>query len=115
MLSLKETVLEYKNWLENMPKLEVMEIYYHDDIVQVQNGEKPITGKKKLLKLEKENLSKAIWQKESIKTIVIDFRKQLVLGEILIEYETQNHEKKKLEKAFVQHWQDDKIKYQRFY
>ena len=115
MQSFKDVVAEFKLLLENTPSLEMMDLYYADDIIQVENNDKPIVGKKKLMKLEKENLSKVTWHKESIKTMLIDSRKQIVMGEMIIQYETLDKKKKKFEEAFIQHWEDGKIKYQKFY
>jgi hypothetical protein len=115
MPSFKETVTEFKLLLAKTPSLEMMHIYYADDIVQIENDEPAIVGKDVIMKMEKENLSKIIWHKESIITMLIDEEKQIVMGEMLIQFETKKHQKKKLEEAFIQHWQNGQIKYQRFY
>jgi len=37
------------------------------------------------------------------------------MGEMNISFDSKRHGRKKLHEAFVQHWKDGKIEYQKFY
>jgi len=57
MQSLTNFISEYKQLFETGDSLAVIEKFYADNIVQVENNEQPITGKESILKLEQKNIA----------------------------------------------------------
>ena len=55
--TLKETFSVYRNLLESGENIEVINLFYDDEIVQLENSEAPLKGKELLLKTEKENIT----------------------------------------------------------
>ena len=65
--------------------------------------------------MKKGNIARVKSFKITIKSSVFDENQGLVLGEMLLDFETLNGDKKHMEEAFVQHWKDEKIVFERFY
>ena len=95
--------------------LEAIAQYYADDIHIQENNEAPRVGKQAMLIREKGLLDGLKWIKFDIPSSVIDEEKGLVLGEMQIEFETLKGETKQINEAFVQHWKDGKVVFERFY
>ena len=95
--------------------LEAIAQYYADDIQIQENNEAPRVGKQAMLIREKGLLDGLKWIKFDIPSSVIDEEKGLVLGEMQIEFETLKGETKQINEAFVQHWKDGKVVFERFY
>ena len=53
MQTLSQIIDQYKQLLETNDSLAIIEQFYADDIVQVENNEAPVTGKETILALEK--------------------------------------------------------------
>jgi len=101
--------------VESGDSIAVINRFYDNDIVQIENNEPPVTGKNKLLELEKASIEKVYSFDLTITSMVIDEPQQKVMGEMFVRFNSKIGGKKKFYEAFVQHWQKDKIKYQRFY
>ena len=95
--------------------LEAIAQYYADDIHIQENNEAPRVGKQAMLIREKGLLDGLKWIKFDIPSSIIDEEKGLVLGEMQIEFETLKGETKQINEAFVQHWKDGKVVFERFY
>ena len=115
MQSLKEYVAEYTILLEKGDNFVLMDLYYANDIVQIENNEAPLIGKAKIIEQEQENINGVNWFEQKIKSILFDEETGVVMGEMTVLFESKKYGIKKLEEAFVQHWLNGKIKYQRFY
>ncbi len=115
MLSLNNLVDLYKQLLENGENLAVIDAFYDEGIVQVENDQPPVTGRKTLRDLEVQNLSKVTSCQQRIATLLVDERQGLVMGEMTIAFVSKASGSRRLNQAFVQHWRGGKIVYQRFY
>jgi hypothetical protein len=115
MDNLNAAVKKYKAMLESGENIALIELFYDDEIVQVENSEAPVTGKSRLLAQEISNLQGVTWCKQQISNIIVDEASGLVMGEMLIIFNSKKLGLKKLEQAFVQRWKGQKIQYQRFY
>lgn len=105
----------YRQLLEDGRHLQVIETFYDTSMIQVENNAAPIKGKKQLLEMEEKNLSKVTACITRIVSMVTNETSQEVMGELLIEYNSKEKGWMRLEEAFVQHWNNGKIIYQRFY
>jgi hypothetical protein len=108
-------VTSYKSLLEQGENIALIEKFYAEDIVQVENNEPPIQGKAQLVKLEIINIEGLHSFSQQISRMVIDELQQLVMGEMIIFFDSRKQGKKKLAEAFTQQWKDGKIIYQKFY
>jgi hypothetical protein len=115
MSSLKEIITLYKALLEAGESIALIEKFYADDIIQIENEETAIKGKLQLLELEKNNIAGVDSFESKIDTIIIDEEQKLVMGEMSIQFVSKRLGKKKLKEAFVQQWMNGKITYQKFY
>lgn len=87
---------------ESGENLLVTEQFYADEIIQHENYEGPITGKKRCFDLECNNLRKVNRVKTQIKSVCVDESSGLVTGEMKIVFENKQKELKLPEEAFVQ-------------
>lgn len=110
-------LLERKNNLEQKRKdhCSIIDNFYAEDIIQIENAEQPILGKEKLKALELKNMEGVLSVDTQIKNVVMDEKTGLVWGEMIIRFESKNTGKKRLEEAFFQKWVEGKIHYQRFF
>ena len=95
--------------------LSVIDKFYADHIVQVENSSTPIKGKSTLKNMEIKNLKGVSAVSTTIQNYVIDEEQGLVWGEMFIDFQPIKGEKKRLEEAFFQKWENGQIVYQRFY
>ena len=114
MLS-KQTVKAFHLLLKQDKMLESMEHFYDENVQVQENNDPPRIGKALALKTESDNLKRINWMTIELKNVVIDTKQGLVLGEMKIDFENKKGEKKRLNEAFVQHWKDNKIIFERFY
>ena len=115
MQSLFERVNQYRQLLENGENLAVLDAFYDEGIVQVENDEAPLTGRHILQQQEIQNLAKVSACRQRITTLLVDERQGIVMGEMTIAFTGNTSGPRKLNQAFVQHWRNGKIVYQRFY
>ncbi len=105
----------YRQLLEAGDPLMVIETFYDPAIMQVENNEPAVKGKKQLQQLEQKYISRVTECITRIVSMVADEERQEVMGELVIEYNSKEKGWMRLEEAFVQHWKNGKIIYQRFY
>ena len=110
-----KTVADYRLLLEKGDNLSVIDLFYADDMQQVENNEAPVIGKTALLEMEKKNLAGVNSFEQKIISLVIDEEKGIVMGEMQVVFDSKKSGQKKLHEAFIQHWKDEKIVYQKFY
>lgn len=115
MKSLTECVLQYKQLLEQKANMDVIDTYYDEQIIQIENDQAPIIGRQRLKKMEILNLAKVSALRQHITTLVIDEIQQIVMGEMMIKFANKQEVAKQLNQAFIQKWKDGRIIYQRFY
>ncbi len=115
MTSLSELVAQYRRLLENGENLALIDAFYDEGIVQVENDEAPVTGKPRLRQLEIQNLDKVTSCRQCITTLLVDESQGVVMGEMTIAFTGKASGPCQLNQAFVQHWRNGKIVYQRFY
>jgi DNA topoisomerase VI subunit A len=115
MQSLTNLVDLYKQLLESGENLAVIDAFYDEGIVQVENDQPPVTGRDTLRDLEVQNLAKVTSCQQRIVTLLTDERQGRVMGEMTIAFVSEASGSRRLNQAFVQHWRDGKIVYQRFY
>jgi hypothetical protein len=114
-MGLSELIKEYKILIEKGESLEVIDRFYDDDIIQIENNSDPISGKQRLPDVEKKNISGVYSFELTISSIIVDEELQKVMGEMIVEFDSKKNGKKIIHEAFVQQWENNKIKYQRFY
>jgi hypothetical protein len=114
-MGLSELIKRYKILIEKGESLEVIDRFYDDDIIQIENNSDPISGKQRLLDIEKKNISGVYSFELTISSIIVDEDLQKVMGEMIVEFDSKKNGKKIIHEAFVQQWENNKIKYQRFY
>jgi hypothetical protein len=115
MTSLSELVTQYRHLLENGENLAVIDAFYDEGIVQVENDEPPVTGRYHLRQLEVQNLAKVSACRQRMVTLLVDEEQGLVMGEMTIAFTSKASGPRQLNQAFVQRWRGGKIVYQRFY
>jgi hypothetical protein len=115
MKSFTDLVYTYKQLLEQGDNMTVIDTFYDEQIVQIENDQAPVVGKQTLRNTEEQNLSKVISYRQQITSILIDKRQQIVMGEMTIEFTSKQAGPKILNEAFIQHWKNGKIIFQRFY
>ncbi len=115
MKSLTETVLQYKQLLEQEANMDVIATYYDEQIIQIENDQAPIVGRQRLKEIEQQNLAKVSALRQQITTLVVDENQQIVMGEMIIKFANKQGVAKQLNQAFIQKWKDGRIFYQRFY
>ena len=82
---------------------------------KVENDALPVIGKAAIKELEKENQNGVNSFEQKIISLVIDEEKGMVMGEMQLFFDSKKYGPKKLQEAFIQHWKDEKIVYQKFY
>jgi len=95
--------------------IQVIEQYYDENIIQIENCEEPIEGKQKLRELENKNLNGVNSVETKIKELIFDSKTGRVWGQMIIKFDSKKMGKKRIEEAFMQKWSNGKIIYQRFY
>jgi len=95
--------------------LSIIDRFYADQIVQIENSSTPIEGKSTLKNMEIKNLKGVSAVSTTIQNYVIEEEQGLVWGEMFIDFQPIKGEKKRLEEAFFQKWENGQIVYQRFY
>ena len=94
---------------------QVIDLYYADQIEQVENSSAPIIGKERIKKMELKNLEGVRSVKTTLKNILIEESSGLVWGEMIIEFDSIKLGKKRIEEAFMQRWEKDEIVFLRFF
>jgi len=112
---LRELAAQYRELLEKGETIAVIEQFYDDNIMQLENDEHTIVGKQRLLELEKQSLAKVNELIFRIPTMVVDEEQQLVMGEMMVTFYHKTGGLRFLKEAFVQHWENGKIVRQHFY
>ena len=115
MNTLTLIIESYKELLEKGDNIELIEKFYADDIIQVENNEPPFEVKKWLLEIELKNIEGVHSFSQKINRMIIDETEELVMGEMMIFFDSKKMGKRKLEEAFIQKWSGGKIIYQKFY
>lgn len=114
-MRLSELIKQYKILIEKGESLEVIDKFYDDDIMQIENNSDPVGGKQRLLELEKKNIAGVYSFGLTISSMVVDEVLQKVMGEMIVQFDSKKNGKKVIHEAFVQQWQNNKIIQQRFY
>ena len=114
-MKFSDLVMKYKQLVEKGDSIGVIDRFYDDEIIQVENNEPAIQGKKRLLELEKASIERVYSFDLQISSIIIDEEQKKVMGEMLVKFNSKKDGKRKFNEAFVQQWENEKIKYQRFY
>jgi hypothetical protein len=112
---LKKTFATYKAQLEKGEILQVIEGFYADDIAQVENNDAPIVGKTILTEMEIKNLAGVHSVEIKIPTYLVDEAQGMAMGEMVIHFDSKKSGKQVLTEAFLQHWKEEKIVFQKFY
>jgi len=120
---MKEKFRSYQELLEKAGDIEqkrkdyceVIEYYYDENIIQIENSEKPIKGKQKILEIENKNLDGVNSVETKIKEVIFDSKTGKVWGQMIIKFDSKKRGKQRIEEAFMQKWENGKITYQRFY
>jgi ketosteroid isomerase-like protein len=115
MTTLTKTVADYLALFEKGDNLLLIDLFYADDMQQVENDEPPTIGKAVIKAKEEKNLHSVTSFEQKIVSLVIDEAKSMVMGEMLVFFDSKKYGPKKLFEAFIQHWKDGKIVYQKFY
>lgn len=64
----------------------MIDTFYDEGIVQVENDEPPVTGRHNLRQLEVQNLEKVTACRQQITTLLVDERQGYVMGEMTIAF-----------------------------
>ena len=95
--------------------LAIIENFYADHIVQIENSSVPIEGKLALKNMEIKNLKGVSAVATTVQNYIIDEEKGIIWGEMFIDFQPIEGKKTRIEEAFLQKWENGKIVYQRFY
>jgi hypothetical protein len=114
-MGLSELIKQYKILIEKGESLEAIEKFYDEDIVQIENNSDPVSGKQRLLELEKKNIAGVYSFELRISSMIVDEDLQKVMGEMIVQFDSKKNGKKIIHEAFVQQWRNNKIIQQRFY
>ncbi len=112
---LKQQAQQYKELLEKGDTIAVIEQFYDDNIHQLENDEKAINGKQRLLELERQSLQQITNLIFRIPVIVVDEEQQIVMGEMMVTFHHKTEGLRYLREAFLQQWENGKIIRQQFY
>lgn len=112
---LKEIIQIYREMLENGDNLALIDLYYDEEIQQVENEELPVKGKAAIREIEIANIEGVNSFEQHFTTLVIDEEKGIVMGEMEIVFDSKKYGLKRLNEAVVQHWKNGKMVYQKFY
>ena len=120
---MKKEFIHYRQLLEqtgdfeqkSKDYLELIDLYYSEDMAQIENSSQPIIGKKKLRAMEVKNLAGVHSVTTQLNNVVMDAEKGLVWGEMLIDFDSKKSGPTRMEEAFMQKWVNGKIEYQRFF
>ena len=115
MTGLAVIVGNYRQMFEKGENLRVIDLFYADNIEQVENNEDRLKGKTAVLEQEKASLNSVNSFAQKITSMVIDESNGIVMGEMEILFDSKKHGPKKLCEAFIQYWKDNRIVYQKFY
>jgi hypothetical protein len=107
--------MQYKELVEKGDSIGVIDRFYDDGIIQVENNEPAILGKKQLRELEKASIERVYSFDLQITSLIIDEEQKKAMGEMLVKFNSKKDGRRKFHEAFVQQWENEKIKYQRFY
>ena len=111
----KEHFAIYQQLLHKGDFLELIERLYDDEMIQIENHAAPVSGKSQLVELEKRNLS-GVWEVSvRMVSLVLDEAAEKAMGEMEIKFHSKENGWMYLQEAFIQHWKNGKIVYQRFY
>jgi len=105
----------YQKLLEEGAFMQIIEEFYSEDIIQIENMASPLKGKALLHQQEEKNIEGVNSVDVKINNKVIDSSQGLVMGEMFINFDSKKKGKTRIEEAFIQKWEDGKIVYQRFY
>lgn len=113
----------YKNLLERIGDKvskrkghsQIIDEFYDDNIIQIENCQNPITGKAVLKKLENKNLDGVNSVSTVIKDVILDKENETAWGQMIIRFDSIKNGQQRLEEAFFQRWSNGKIIYQRFF
>ena len=94
---------------------QIIDEFYDENIIQIENCEKPIKGKEKLSGIENKNLDGVNSLVTKVNEVVFDNDTGTVWVQMIINFDSKKNGKKRLEEAFIQKWLNGKIIYQRFY
>ncbi len=105
----------YRGMLENGDNLALIDLYYDEEIEQVENDEPAAKGKATIREMEIVNLNGVNSFKQYFINLIIDEEKGIVMGEMEIVFDSKKYGPQKLNEAVVQQWKNGKIVYQKFY
>ncbi len=111
----KTQVADFQTLISEGKTLEAIDKYYAETVEVQENSDAPRVGKTLALLHEKGNIERVKSFKINIKSTVSDETQGLVLGEMLLEFETLKDKVIQMEEAFVQKWEDGKVVFERFY
>jgi hypothetical protein len=115
MDTLSQAITKYRELLEKGDNLLLIDTFYAEDMVQVENNGKHIEGKKQILDLELKNIGSVNGFRQEINNLLIDEQQGIVMGEMTVYFDSKKMGKMKLQEAFIQKWAGNKIIYQKFY
>lgn len=112
---MKTAFARFRELVEQNLTVEAIDEFYADDIEQVENHGEAIKGKAKLRAHEVKNLAGVNSLSTQFNNVVMDEKRGVVMGEMLIHFDSKKDGKKRLEEAFLQHWKNNQITYVRYY
>jgi hypothetical protein len=115
VMNLSIIIKQYQSLLEAGKNFALIDTFYDDDIIQIENNEPPLKGKTILAENEKNNINGVYSFHQQIINIVLDEVAGIVMGEMQIKFHSKTKGRKIIHEAFIQKWQNEKICYQRFY
>ena len=110
----EEAFHKYLKLIHDGKYLQVIDLFYAENIRQVENTEPPIIGKQKLRQAEVNNLAKVSHVKIRTSKELFSIEDNFAWGEMTIVFES-NNQSKVLTESFYQEWKDGLIALQRFY
>ncbi len=102
-----ESVLQYKQLLEQEANTDVIDVYYDEQIIQIENDQAPVVGRQQLKETEKQNLAKVSALRQQITPLVVDESQQIVMEEMMIKFVNKQGVAKRLNQGFIQKWKEE--------
>ncbi|MEL6717083.1 MAG: nuclear transport factor 2 family protein [Bacteroidota bacterium] len=115
MKTLNDYFAHFQALAKQGKSLEIIDLYYSEQIVQYENNVAAYKSKAALLGHETTSLAKVNSLEISVQNVVIDEARQMIWGEMTNRFELKKGGKKILNEAFFQQWEDGKIVVQKFY
>lgn len=115
-MALKENVKELNQMILGGQILEAFEKFYHEDVVMQENETEPRKGKDANREYEKQFVNSVeAWHDAKVKDVAVNEDDNVAMTVFYMDLTFKGGQRAKREQVSVQHWEDGKIKKEKFY